>query len=435
MKPWENGNLCINGRYMFNGDVPFFWLGDTAWRLFQCLNLEQSHKYLKNRLDKGYNVIQAVLLTHVRYVDEREGRIPLLDSDMNAFLSKENEPYWQHVESVVSLAEDLGMYMMLLPVWGSYAKGGFLNSQNAARYMEFLAKRFNKYNNVIWSLGGDIRGGEHYEMWDICGKTLRRLSPGKLIGFHPFGRTSSTYWFNTCEWLDFNMFQSGHRRYDQRNLNEWDEATDLEPWYGEDSYRYVEADLEKKPLRPVLDGEPSYEQIPQGLHDGSQPYWQEHHVRRYAWWPVLAGASGHTYGNNAIMQMYGLGTSPAYSVQDTWEEALHHAGSGHMKFLKDLMHEIRYEKCEPMQGLLGDDVGEKESAIRVFGNEKNIVAYNYSGRVFSLKHPKKMDAWWYDPQSGVRSYIAKVDLSGGYSFCPPAKKFGHSDWVLLLKDN
>jgi len=54
-----------------------------------------------------------------------------------------------------------------------------------------------------------------------------------------------------------------------------------------------------------MDGEPSYEQIPQGLHDGTQPFWQEHHVRRYAWWAALAGACGHIYGDNSVMQMYG----------------------------------------------------------------------------------------------------------------------------------
>ena len=433
MKPWDNGELRADGRYFYNGDKPFFWLGDTAWRLFQCLNIDRSRVYLQNRLDKGFNVIQAVLIAHVRYEDEREGRIPLLDSGMDTFLSNENQAYWSHVESVVALAQEMGIYMMLLPVWGNYAKDGFINKDNCVRYITFLTERFNKFDNIIWSLGGDIRGDGQYEMWDACGNALRKLSPGKLIGFHPFGRTSSTYWFNDCGWLDFNMFQSGHRRYDQRNLNQWDEANTTEPWHGEDSYLYVEADLARKPLRPVFDGEPSYEQIPQGLHDGTQPYWQEHHVRRYAWWPVLAGACGHTYGDNAIMQMYGLGTKPAFSVKATWEEALHHAGSGQMRFLKELMCEIDYTSCEPMQSLLSDGTGEKENAVRVFGNGNNIVAYNYSGRAFSLKAPMNADAWWYDPQSGVRSYLCRADMSVGHRFTPPVKKIGHNDWVLLLQ--
>ena len=433
MKPWEKGKLTTSGRYFFNGDTPFFWLGDTAWRLFQCLNMENSHKYLQNRVDKGYTLIKAVLLAHVRYNDEREGRTPLLDENMDIFLSPVNEPYWQHVEAVVKMAQDMGLYMMLIPTWGDYAKIGFLNKDNAAKYMEFLANRFNKFENIIWSLGGDIRGGDHAEMWDICGNTLRKLSPNKLIGFHPFGRTSSTYWFNDRSWLDFNMFQSGHRRYDQRNLNQWDEATGKEPWYGEDSYKYVEADLAKTPLRPVLDGEPSYEQIPQGLHDRTQPFWEAHHVRRYAWWPVLTGAGGHTYGSNAVMQMFGLGTNPAFHVREGWEEAMHHEGAGQMRFLKDLMLEIDYTNCQPMQEVLDDRPREKEYAIRIFGNDKNIVAYIYNWQEFTLTAPKQVDAWWFDPATGTRSYFGKFDLAPGVKFTPPIKKTGHNDWVLLLK--
>ena len=36
------------------------------------------------------------------------------------------------------------------------------------------------------------------------------------------------------------------------------------------------------------------------LHDPSEPYWTAKHVRRYAYWSVLTGACGHTYGDNAL---------------------------------------------------------------------------------------------------------------------------------------
>lgn len=58
-----------------------------------------------------------------------------------------------------------------------------------------------------------------------------------------------------------------------------------------------------KPTKPVIDGEPSYENIPQGLHDPKEVLWKACDVRRYAYWSVFAGAFGHTYGNNSIMQM------------------------------------------------------------------------------------------------------------------------------------
>jgi hypothetical protein len=47
-------------------------------------------------------------------------------------------------------------------------------------------------------------------------------------------------------WLDFNMFQSGLRRYDQDTLG---------LRYGEDNWKYMVADYNKTPVKPSLDGE------------------------------------------------------------------------------------------------------------------------------------------------------------------------------------
>ncbi|HEX4946703.1 MAG TPA: DUF4038 domain-containing protein, partial [Blastocatellia bacterium] len=50
-----------NQRFLVTADgKPFFWLGDTAWELFHRLNREEADRYLKNRADKGFTVIQAV---------------------------------------------------------------------------------------------------------------------------------------------------------------------------------------------------------------------------------------------------------------------------------------------------------------------------------------------------------------------------------------
>ena len=55
--------------------------------------------------------------------------------------------------------------------------------------------------------------------------------------FHPFGRTSSVRWFHNAKWLDFNMFKSGHRRYDQTRGDGDDTA---QASVAEDNWRYVE---------------------------------------------------------------------------------------------------------------------------------------------------------------------------------------------------
>ena len=65
----------------------------------------------------------------------------------------------------------------------------------------------------------------------------------------------------------------------------------------------MEASQAKTPLKPVIDDEPIYEDIPQGLHDPNETRWNQHDVRRYAYWSVFAGSFGHSYGHNDIMQL------------------------------------------------------------------------------------------------------------------------------------
>ena len=78
----------------------------------------------------------------------------------------------------------------------------------------------------------------------------------------------------------------------------------------------------------MLDGEPSYENIPQGLHDTSQPYWTAADCRRYAYWAVFSGAFGHTYGDNAVMQFYSGSGKGSYGPKGSWMEELSAPGVG-----------------------------------------------------------------------------------------------------------
>lgn len=51
-----------DGRYFIDSrDLPFFWLGDTAWPLFAEYTLENAKRYLLSRAELGYTVVQGVL--------------------------------------------------------------------------------------------------------------------------------------------------------------------------------------------------------------------------------------------------------------------------------------------------------------------------------------------------------------------------------------
>ncbi len=281
---------------------PFFWLGDTGWLLFSKLTREEADTYLDNRKEKGFNVIQVMVLHSVTvcnaYGDSaltcRNVAEPFITPG-DSFNVPGQYDYWDHVDYIIDKAGKKGLYMALVPVWGSNVKSGLVSREQAEKYALWLGNRYKAKPNIIWINGGDIPGSDSIRIWNTIGENLRKADPNHLITFHPRGRMQSSDWFHNTKWLDFNMFQSGHRRYDQ---------DDTERNYGEDNWRYVLADYNMQPVKPTLDGEPSYEGIPQGLHDTLQPRWKDSDVRRYAYWSVFAGACGFTYGNSAVMQFF-----------------------------------------------------------------------------------------------------------------------------------
>lgn len=141
---------------------PFFWLADTAWELFHRLTIEEAELYLENRRERGFNVIQAVALAEFDGLQTPNayGELPLTDLDP----ARPNEAYFQHVDAVVGLAAEKGLYIGLLPTWGDkvvrlWGTGPVVfNPQNARLFGEFLGWRYCEQANVIWILGGDGLG-------------------------------------------------------------------------------------------------------------------------------------------------------------------------------------------------------------------------------------------------------------------------------------
>lgn len=428
--------LSENKRYFCKDGQPFFWLGDTAWLLFKNLSYDEAITYLDNRAAKGFNVIQATLV-HQENFANTAGHTALVDNDFaRPNPDQAPEAYWPQVRRIVDAAAQRGMVMALLPSWGGFVSDGKLAGEKIEVYTDHLAKVFGDCDNVLWLVGGDRRGSDAPEDFNRIGRCLREKCPGHLIGYHPFGRTSSSLWFHEQEWLDFNMFQSGHRRYDQVKMNQWDDKAANEFTVGEDSYRYVQHDRALTPVKPVLDGEPSYELIPQGLHDSTQPYWQACDVRRYAYWSLLAGAAGFTYGSNSIMQFYtGVGKG-SYGVLETWDVAIHNPGSQQMSHVRRLMEELAWYAGVPAQEYLVDNNGERYDYNLALLTPKALCVYTYSGKPLTVNTAKlggKVCGWWFDPVAGVKSCMGPVGIGEAVSFNPPDRRCGQNDWCLILE--
>jgi len=187
-----------NKRYLVKEDgSPFFYLGDTAWELFHRLKREEADFYLSNRVAKGFNVIQAVVLAEFDglTVPNAYGHLPLQNNDP----AKPVEAYFKEVDYVVDKAERLGLYIGMLPTWGDKwnKKWGvgpeIFTPANAEAYGRFLGRRYRD-KPVIWILGGD-RNPEndlHLAIIRAMAKGLKKGDGGKhLITFHPQGGGNS----------------------------------------------------------------------------------------------------------------------------------------------------------------------------------------------------------------------------------------------------
>lgn len=428
--------MSANGRFLqHENGTPFFWLGETAWLFPSRLDRDEAAYYIGETAKNGYNVIQISVL-HGLNAMNAYGHAALPNGFDFKDIDKEGEyNYWKHVDYIVQQARMRGIYIAIVCVWGGNVKNGGVSEEDARKYGEFLAKRYKDEPNIVWIIGGDVRGDVKPEVWRALATTIKGIDSGHIMTYHPLGRTMSATWFNGEEWLDFNMFQSGHRRYGQRR---GDGDYSIQENTEEDSWRFVDRSQAFTPVKPVLDGEPSYEHIPQGLHDAREPYWEAEDVRRYAYWSVFGGSCGHTYGHNSTMQMYRPGIGAAYGAKRYWWDAIHDPGCCQMQFLKRLMLAFPYfERVADQSVIAGENGTRYERAIATRGKDYLLV-YNYTNRLMEVDLTKisgaKKKVWWYSPVSGLTEYIGEFP-NGKREFVHDSGYRAGNDWVLIATDS
>jgi hypothetical protein len=424
-----------NGHFLQDeSGAPFFWLGDTGWLLFSKLTREEAELYMDNRVAKGFNVIQVSLI-HSLNVKNRYGDSALIMKRVcrplvtpgNSPLDSVEYDYWDHVDYIIDLAEKKGLYLAIVPVWGNNVRFGGVSLDDGMFYAQWLGARYSDKTNIIWMNGGDTFGNDSTNIWNAIGKGLKMKAPLQLVTFHPRGRCSSSDWFHFEPWLDFNMIQSGHRRYDQ---------DDTKRGYGQDNWRYISDDYSLVPVKPTIDGEPSYEGIPQGLHDVDEPFWTAADVRRYGYWSVFAGAFGYTYGNNAVMQFYSADDeNPAFGAKKYWNEAINDEGACQMVYLKELMLSRPFFNRVPNQRLLFENGEKYDYKVATSGSGYAFI-YAYRGGIIKVNMSvfgmANVKASWFCPRKGEVTVLDTFKTDGVHEFHAPGKVMDGNDWVLIL---
>jgi len=418
---------------------PFFYLADTAWELFHRLNREEADRYLATRATQGFTAIQAVALAELDgvRVPNAYGHLPLVDNDPTRPLVKPGpaDDYWDHVDYIVRQANSRGLYVAFLPTWGDKwnigrgAGPALFNPQNAAVYGHWLGQRYRDAG-VIWVLGGDrrIETEEHQEIIRAMARGLREGDGGvHLCTFHPRGGGTSSDPFHRDDWLAFNMRQNGHgAEYTQR-------------------YGLTRDDYDLKPPKPVIDGEPLYEDHPVGFKAADFGYSCAADIRRALYWDLFSGACGHTYGNHSVWQMWQPDRKGVNNPILPWYEAIHREGAAQMQYARWLL------ESRPVLSRVPDDsviVPHRVPAYIPGAGRTRLVAtrdargryalvYVPLGRTFAVRMDAisgpQVKAWWFNPRDGQATAIGTFANTGQREFSPPAP--GEvQDWVLVLDD-
>jgi hypothetical protein len=427
----EQIRVSANGRYLqYAGGKPFFYLADTAWELFHRLNREEAEFYLKNRAVKGFTVVQASALPLLGDANDANayGDAPFKDSNP----ATPNEAYFRHVDFIVDKAKELGLVIGFLPTWGRHwklrdpARPALLNASNAHAYGEFLGKRYRE-KPLIWILGGDdnpTAPGERAAI-DALAAGLRKGDGGAhAITYHPRGPGLSSTYLQDAPWLDFHMVQSSHAARDH------------------DNGIYMEHDRALKPPKPSVDGEPRYEALNVGfyLRDHNRIVrFDDADVRQAAYWALLAGACGHTYGNNNIWQMWVPGREPQLWADIPWREALDHPGAFQMGRLRKLFESRPWHLLEPAQDWIASGPRDGGAKVRAAVASDRSFAFVYSphGAPFTVDTRRirgaRVRESWFDPRYGAIYPIHTTDTLGFQTYTPPTQGRGQ-DWLLILED-
>lgn len=421
-------DLKVRGRFLtYEDGTPFFYLADTAWELLHRLTAEEAEHYFRERARQGFTAVQTVALAEFEglTVPNAYGRLPLLFTDGQPDPEKPDTEgdysYWAHVDKIFDLAEQYGLYLVLLPTWGDkfnmlWGKGPIVfTEQNAYTYGKWIGDRYKNRTNLIWMLGGD-RPLEacHRRIIDAMAKGIKDAGDTHLMTFHPTGSHQSTEYVGDADYIDFHTAQTGH---------------DTQQCYASDQ---IMLKMAAETDKPYLDSEPRYEDHPACFNDQIGYFWGMDEVLQNAYWDVLCGTCGLTYGNHSI---WSCTKEPGSYFIYTWEDALTHPGAECIGNLKKLRLSRDYFSLHPVNDIITEQFAGMAHMVSAAGD-----GYVYCYSPMGLPFTARLDLFdapyvrvsWFDPRTGAEKVFAILPPEGKNTFVPPTQGKG-CDWVLILE--
>jgi hypothetical protein len=430
--------LSSNRKYLVNTITgkPVFVVGDDAFDLAVMLDSSDVATYLTDRANRGYNAVW------VAAVDGPAGGGYTPNAPKNYYgyspfdgadFTNEDANYWAHVDSVVSEAQSLGITVFLNPFFAGEGSSdpGYLSSALAASdatmsaYGTFIGQRYKGYTNIVWLLGGDAEPSTAglYQKLNDLGSAIAAADPNHLITLEAC---------RLCVADSYNSVQA----YQEQSLAvpSWLTINWVYPQTST-TIPVAQTAYDQSPFLAPLCGENFYE-----LENSTT----ELSLRFEAYGEVLSGCYiGRIFGNGAIWSFDSPKGSPCCeSGSPTWQSQLGSVGSVSEEYQGRLFssreHWLLVPDISHTVVTAGYGSGLAATTAARTSDGQTIIAYIPNGNATTIavamskitSSTSTVQAWWFNPTTGVATNIGTFANSGTKTFAAPSS----SDWVLVLDD-
>ncbi len=417
--------VSANRRHLVHADgTPFLWIGDTPWSAFIAASQEEWERYLDNRRENKFTLVQVHCGSGFLRLDrDRAGEAPFQGT--GAALQW-NPAYWQGVERKVRAANDRGLVVYVCAVrqpGAGMPMKGFPGDDEAevARFARSLAARLMG-DCVVYSPMAD-------DVWtpaaDAAGRALREATSQHLLSAHPRFLLEPAIAAHGRDWVDIVGFQSGegwmHDPY--KKLPKQPFSTALA---AQNAWEWPLLLYGRSPAKPLINQEVPYDHPIEA--DGRLPL----PPHKAGYWSFLSGAPGLTYGCFGI---WNWGTPIRWMPTYDFPAALTLPSVTHLKHLAEFFAGLPWWTLEPRPELVPFPATDPLRRIAVAASPVGdlVVAYlpdNDSVTLALSVASATLPVRWFNPLTAETvAASAPAPVQGWSTYARPA---GWEDALLVL---
>jgi len=416
-----------NKKYLVDQNgKPVFLNGCSSWDLPFALHYQQVKQFLTDRKAKGFNAVLVRLSPDPRLF--KNGSVPAPVYGADAFtdddIARPGEKYFRHVDSVLNLCEQMGICVLVAPLYLGCCQDGWLETiqkyanpeQKCRQYGEWIANRYKHLTNLIWVSGGDHDPIQGYL---AMSEGIASVDTIHLHTFHAHPGKTSGEKFKGAKW---QTLSAAYTYFPALEMNkEWQYHHVYEMFYEENLNNY---DM------PCFLIESAYE------HERNAT---TQIIRRQAYWALISGATGHMYGEK-----------DTYAFTNNWNAALNAPGAESMRIFDAFIKTVPWYKLKPDwphtvftggRGYFNPTElpgGEDYATGAVTTDSTMAILYMPTSRTVCVNMGRlksRVHVKWFDPSSGTYQGVpGDFPNSNVAYFTPPARNNskGFDDWVLML---